>query len=146
MKIKHVDHIGIIVKDMAIVKEFFTNLGFELLGEAPVQGEWVERIIGLTNVKEDVAMLQAPDGQLNIELVKFHQPEDPAGIQPGAANTLGLRHIAFITEDVQEVVDHLQQKGYELVGEIQTFEDSWKLCYVRGPEGIIIELTQQLNR
>lgn len=145
MKIKHVDHIGIIVKDMETVKTFFADLGFELLGEAPVQGEWVERIIGLTDVKEDVAMLQAPDGQLNIELVKFHQPEDPEGIRPGAANMLGLRHLAFITEDVQEVVDALQQKGYELIGEVQTYEDAWKLCYVRGPEGIIIELTEQLK-
>jgi catechol 2,3-dioxygenase-like lactoylglutathione lyase family enzyme len=145
MKIKHVDHIGIIVNDLAAAKAFFVDLGFSVLMEMPVQGDWVERIIGLKDVREDITMLQAPDGQLNLELVKFHNPVDPEGIRPGAANTLGLRHIAFQVEDIDEAVGLLKQKGRELVGEVQTYEDSYKLCYVRGPEGIIIELAEQLG-
>jgi catechol 2,3-dioxygenase-like lactoylglutathione lyase family enzyme len=145
VKIKHVDHVGIVVKDLAAATAFFVDLGFTVQAEMPVQGEWVERIIGLQNVRESLAMLQAPDGQLNLELVQFHQPVDPEGIRPQAANTLGLRHLAFQVEHIDEVVDALKQKGRELVGEIQTYEDMWRLCYVRGPEGIIIELAEQLN-
>jgi catechol 2,3-dioxygenase-like lactoylglutathione lyase family enzyme len=145
MKIRHIDHIGIVVNDLAAAKAFFVDFGFTVLGEAKVQGEWVERIIGLNNVREEVVMVQAPDGQLNLELVKFHQPLDPEGIRPASANTLGLRHIAFIVEDIEDIVETLKQKGRELVGEIQTFEDSYKLCYVRGPEGIILELAEQIG-
>lgn len=144
MKIKHVDHVGIVVQDLEAAKGFFVDLGFTVMAEMPIQGEWVERIIGLSGVSEDLAMLQAPDGQLNLELVKFHQPADPEGIRPSAANALGLRHLAFQVENVDELVETLKQKGHELVGEVQTYEDMWRLCYVRGPEGIIIELAEQL--
>ncbi len=145
MTIKHVDHVGIVVNDLEAAKEFFIDLGFTVMAEMPVQGEWVERIIGLTDVREDLAMLQAPDGRLNLELVKFHQPVDQAGIQPSSANTLGLRHIAFQVEDIEATVNSLKQKGRELVGEVQTYEDSYKLCYVRGPEEIILELAEKLE-
>ena len=95
--------------------------------------DWdLERVIGLKNVLEDVVMVQAPDRQLNLELVKFHKPVDPEGIRFASANLLGLGHIAFIAEDIESIVDTLKQKGIELVGEIQTFEDSFKLYYVRG--------------
>jgi catechol 2,3-dioxygenase-like lactoylglutathione lyase family enzyme len=103
-----------------------------------------DKVTGLQNAKDDLVMLQAPDGQLNIELVQFHRPLDTAGIQPSAANTLGLRHLCFQVEGFDDIVDMLRQKGYGLVGEIQTYGDSWKLCYIRGPEGIIIELAEQL--
>lgn len=145
MKIKHVNHVGIIVQDLAAAKEFFMDLGFTVMAEMPIQGEWVERIIGLTDVSEDLVMLGAPDGQLNLELVQFHNPVDPDGIRPNAANTLGLRHIAFEVEDVDKIVAMLKKKGNELVGEVQTYEGIWRLCYVRGPEGIIVELAQQLT-
>jgi catechol 2,3-dioxygenase-like lactoylglutathione lyase family enzyme len=144
MKILHVDHIGINVEDLAAAKEFFVELGFKVLGEMTMQGELVERVIGLDDVRDDIVMLQAPDGQINIELVKFHHPVDPKGIQPAAANTLGLRHITFQVEDLEGTVNNLQQKGIELVGDLQTYEDSWKLCYIRGPEGIILELAERL--
>jgi catechol 2,3-dioxygenase-like lactoylglutathione lyase family enzyme len=146
MKIRHVDHIGIVVNDLVAAKAFFVDFGFTVLGEAAVQGEWVERIIGLKDVHEDVVMVQAPDGQLNLELVKFHQPIDQEDIRPASANTPGLRHIAFQVEDIESIVHTLKQKGIELVGEIQTYEDSWKLCYVRGPEGIILELAEQIEK
>jgi len=138
MKIRHVDHIGIVVNDLEATKSFFVDFGFTIVAEMPVQGEWVERIIGLTNVREDLAMLQAPDGQLNLELVKFHQPVDQDGIRTVSANTLGLRHIAFQVEDIVGMVDTLKQKGIDLVGEIQTYEDSYKLCYVRGQRGLLL--------
>jgi catechol 2,3-dioxygenase-like lactoylglutathione lyase family enzyme len=145
MKILHVDHIGINVEDLAAAKEFFVGLGFKVMGEMTMQGELVERVIGLTNVKDDIVMLTSPDGQINIELVKFHYPKDPEGIQMYDANTLGLRHITFQVEDLDSVVKNLQQKGTKLVGEVQTYDDSWKLCYIRGPEGIIIELAELLK-
>jgi catechol 2,3-dioxygenase-like lactoylglutathione lyase family enzyme len=146
MKIKHVDHVGINVEDLAAAKEFFIDLGFTVMGEATMEGELVERVIGLKNVKDDLVMLQAPDGQVNIEIVQFHRPVDPDGIQPVMPNKLGLRHLAFIVEDLDGIVKTLRQKGHELVGEIQTYEDQWKLCYMRGPEEIIIELAEQLEK
>jgi catechol 2,3-dioxygenase-like lactoylglutathione lyase family enzyme len=146
MKIRHVDHVGMVVNDMEAAKAFFVDLGFILVSQTSVEGEWVGRVIGLKNVRSDIVMLQAPDGQVNLELSKFHQPEAVGGVQPAAANTLGLRHIAFRVEDLEGIVDDLDKKDRKLVGEIQTYENSWKLCYVRGPEGIIIELAERLEK
>ena len=145
MKIRHVDHIGIVVNDLAAAKAFFVDLGFTEQGDMPVQGEWVERIIGLKDVREDISMLQAPDGQLSLELVKFHQPVDPEGVRQTASNTLGLRHIAFQVDNIDDIVATLKQHGTKLVGEVQTYEDVWKLCYVRRTEGIIVELAEKLD-
>jgi len=145
MKIRHIDHVGINVEDLEAAKKFFTDLGFTVVGEAAMEGELVDRVTGLKDVKDDLVMLQAPDGQLNIELVKFHHPVDKAGIQPSPANTLGLRHLCFEVEGLDGIVATLEQKGHKLVGEIQTYENSWKLCYIRGPEGIILELAEKIN-
>lgn len=144
MKIKHVDHIGINVEDIGTVRAFFTDLGFTVAGETVMQGELVDRITGLHGVKDDLVMLQAPDGQLNLELVKFHHPVDEKGLQPVMANTLGMRHLCFHVEGLDDIVESLHQKGYDLVGEVQNYENIWKLCYVNGPEGIIIELAEKL--
>jgi len=144
MKVRHIDHIGINVEDLETAKTFFTDLGFKVVGEMVMQGELVDRVIGLKGVKDNIVMLQAPDGKLNLELVKFHRPLDKNGIQQSAANTLGLRHLCFEVEDLKGIVANLQTKGHELVGEIQQYKESWKLCYVRGPEGIIIELAEKL--
>jgi catechol 2,3-dioxygenase-like lactoylglutathione lyase family enzyme len=146
MKIKHIDHVGINVENLEAATMFFTDLGFTVMGEMVMQGELVDRVTGLTDVKDDLVMLQAPDGQLNLELVKFHHPVDAAGVQPARANTLGLRHLCFDVEDLDGIVANLQLKGHKLVGDIQTYEDSWKLCYIHGPEGIIIELAEQLGQ
>lgn len=145
MKILHVDHIGINVENLAAAKEFFASLGFKVVGEMTMQGELVERVIGLDNVKDDMVMLQSPDGQINIELVKFHQPKDPKGIQKLDANTLGLRHLCFQVEGLDDILQNLQAKGTKLVGEVQTYENMWKLCYIYGPENIIIELAEKLK-
>lgn len=145
MKIHRIDHVGIIVNDLPAAKAFFLDFGLEMLGEGEVEGEWVERIIGLNDVRETVVMLGIPDGQATLELVKFHTPSDENGIQPSFANTLGIRHIAFAVEDIEAVVAKLKKKGAELFGEIQTYENAYKLCYVRGPEGIILELAEQIK-
>jgi catechol 2,3-dioxygenase-like lactoylglutathione lyase family enzyme len=144
MKIRHVDHVGINVEDLEAAKTFFTDLGFTVAGEMHMQGELVDKVIGLKGVNDDMVMLAAPDGQLNLELVRFHSPVDEAGVQPNLANTLGLRHLCLEVEGLDAILASMQQKGHELMGEVQTYENSWKLCYVRGPEGIIIELAEQL--
>jgi catechol 2,3-dioxygenase-like lactoylglutathione lyase family enzyme len=146
MKIRHVDHIGMVVNDLDAAANFFVDLGFTVIGQTTVEGEWAGRIIGLGNVRSDIVMLQAPDGQVNIELSKFHQPEAIGDSQPAASNTLGLRHIAFQVENLEGIVEELNQKGTNLVGEIQIYENIWKLCYIHGPEGILIELAEQLEK
>ena len=145
MKIHRIDHVGIVVNDLAAAKAFFLDFGLEMLGEGIVEGEWVERIIGLQDVKVEFVMLRTPDGEANIELVKFHKPLDEKGVQPSMANLLGIRHICFAVEDIEALVAKLKKKGAELFGEIVNYENAYKLCYVRGPEGIILELAEQIK-
>jgi catechol 2,3-dioxygenase-like lactoylglutathione lyase family enzyme len=145
MKIQRIDHVGIVVNDLPAAKAFFLDFGLEMLGEGKVEGEWVERIIGLQDVKVEFVMLRTPAGEANIELVKFHTPSDEKGMQRPLANTLGIRHIAFAVEDIEAIVAKLKKNGTELFGEIQNYENAYKLCYVRGPEGIILELAEQIK-
>lgn len=145
MKVTRIDHVGIVVNDLPVVKNFFLNFGLELMGEGEVEGEWVERIIGIQEVKEEVAMLRTPDGEATIELVKFYNPEDENGIQQPLANTLGIRHIAFAVENIEAVVSNIEREGATLIGEIQNYKNSYKLCYIRGPEGIILELAEEIK-
>jgi catechol 2,3-dioxygenase-like lactoylglutathione lyase family enzyme len=146
MKVHRIDHVGIIVNDLPAAKAFFLDLGLEMVWEGEVEGEVVERITGLQDVKAEVVMLRTPDGEANIELSKFRSPTDENGIQHSLANTLGIRHITFAVEDIEAIVAKLKKNGAELVGEIQTYENSYKLCYIRGPEGIILELAEQLEK
>lgn len=145
MKIKRIDHIGIVVTNLSAAKEFFLGFGFELLGEGLVEGEWADRVNGLKGTKAKITMMQAPNGQLNLELTKFHSPRDTKSIENLSANALGIRHIAFVVDDIEDIVSELKKKGIETVGKIQNYENTYKLCYVRGPEGIIIELAEQLK-
>jgi catechol 2,3-dioxygenase-like lactoylglutathione lyase family enzyme len=159
MKVRRIDHVGIIVDDLPTAKAFFLDFGLEMLGEGKVEGEWVERIIGLHDVKAEVAMsrtpdadanielvmLRTPDGDTNIELVKFHTLSDENSIQHPLANTPGIRHIAFAVEDIEALVTKLTKNGAELMGEIYNYENTYKLCYVRGPEGIILELAEDIK-
>lgn len=145
MKINRIDHIGIIVDDLSEAKAFFLDFGLEVQGEGEVEGRWVERIIGLHNVRETVVMLGMPDGEATLELVKFHTPSDEKGIQQSFANTLGIRHIAFAVEDIEAIVAKLKKRGAELVGEIQSYKNTYKLCYIRGPERIILEMTEKIK-
>ncbi len=145
MTIQGMDHVGIVVDDLAGAIEFFVELGFVLQGEGPVEGRWVDRVVGLEGVRADVAMLQTPDGHGRLELSKFHWPRMQHDHRDAPANAPGLRHVAFAVEDIDAVVAGLRARGVGLVGQLERYEDSYRLCYVRGPEGIIIELAEQIG-
>jgi 4-hydroxyphenylpyruvate dioxygenase-like putative hemolysin len=109
------------------------------------EGEWLNQIIGLNDVKTAYVFLGMLDGQANLELIKYDRPSDERGIQQLSANTLGIRHIAFVVDDIEAVVAKLKEQGKEVFGEIQNYENMYKLCYVRGPEGMILELAEQIK-
>lgn len=144
------EHVGIVVDDLAAATEFFVELGLVLQGEGTVEGRWVDRVVGLESVRADIAMMQTPDGNGRLELTKFHSPSIQDDTRRGdnrhaPANTPGIRHVAFAVEDIDAVVAGLRARGAELVGELERYEDSYRLCYVRGPEGIIIELAERIG-
>jgi len=145
MAIQRMDHVGIVVEDLAAATAFFVELGLELQGEAQVEGGWVDRVVGLDGVRAEIAMLQTPDGHGRIELAKFHAPVGPGGDRQAPANAPGIRHVTFAVDDVDAVVDGLRSHGGELVGEVERYEDIYRLCYVRGPEGIIVELAERIG-
>lgn len=145
MKVRRIDHVGIIVNDLDAAKAFFLDLGLEVLGEGGLEGELLDRVAGLNDAKTSLVMLGTPDGQANIELVAFHRPADKQVPQHLAANILGIRHIAFVVEDIEAVVAKLEERGAAAFSPVQRYEDSYKLCYIRGPEGIIIELAEELT-
>ncbi len=132
--------------NLEAAKIFFTDLGFTVQGEAKMQGDLLDQVTGLKGARTELVTLQAPDGQLSLELVKYHYPVAPEGIRQGGANAHGMRHIAFQVDDLDGIVKILKQKGYDLVGSVQNYENVWKLCYVRGPEGIIVELAEQIEK
>jgi catechol 2,3-dioxygenase-like lactoylglutathione lyase family enzyme len=139
------EHVGIVVDDLAAATDFFVQLGLELLGEDQVEGRTVDRVVGLEGVRTQVAFLQTPDGHGQLELIKFHTPAAQGDNRHAPANTLGLRHLAFAVKHIDAAVAGLQARGYELVGELERYEDSYRICYVRGPEGIIIELAERIG-
>jgi catechol 2,3-dioxygenase-like lactoylglutathione lyase family enzyme len=145
MTLKRMDHVGIVVEDLAAATEFFAELGLELRGEASVEGGWVDRVVGLEGVRADIAMMQTPDGNAGIELAEFHSPPSPGNSGHAPANAPGIRHLTFDVEDLDAVLGRLQARGGELVGELERYEDKYRLCYIRGPEGIIIELAEQIG-
>ena len=139
------DHVGIVVDDLAAATAFFVELGLELQGEGQVEGGWVDRVVGLEDVRAEFAMMQTPDGNGRLELVKFHAPPGADGDRYTPANTPGLRHLAFAVDDIDAALAGLRAHGGELVGDVERYEDSYRLCYVRGPEGIIVELAEQIG-
>jgi catechol 2,3-dioxygenase-like lactoylglutathione lyase family enzyme len=146
MAIKRMDHVSVVVDDFEAAIAFFAELGMELEGKAPIEGRWVDRVSGLTDVRVDIAMMRTPDGHGALELTKFHTP---AAIRTGPANppanTLGMRSIMFAVDDIEDVLARLRAHGAELVGEVAQYEDIYRLCYVRGPEGIIVALAEPLR-
>jgi len=143
--IKRMDNVGIVVDDLAAAIAFFVDLGLELEGQATVEGPSVDRLVGLEGVRSDVAMLRTPDGHGRIELSKFQAPTAiSAGPNP-PVNRLGMGRIMFAVDDMDAVVAGLRTRGSELVGEVVQYEDSYRLCYVRGPEGILVALAEQLK-
>jgi catechol 2,3-dioxygenase-like lactoylglutathione lyase family enzyme len=145
MTIQRMEHVGIVVDDLAAATEFFVELGPELQGEGLVKGRSVDRVVGLEGVRAEVAMMQTPDGNGRLELAKFHSPSIQGDNRPAPANTPGIRHVAFAVEDIDAVVAGRRARGAELVGEVERYEDSSRLCYVRGPEGIIVEQAEQIG-
>src|SRR5437868_155805 len=145
MTIQRMDHVGIVVDDLAAATAFFVELGFKLLGGGPVEGDWVDRVVGLDGVRVEIAMVETPDGHGRLELVKFHAPPGRDGDRHAPANTPGIRHLAFAVDDLDAVVARLRGHGADLVGEVERYEDIYRLCYVRGPEGIIVELAERIG-
>ena len=146
MTVPRMDHVGIVVDDLAAAKAFFLELGLELQAEWTVEGEWADRIVGLEGVRSEVAMLETPDGHARVELSKFHAPLAPTGDRHAPANAPGIRHLTFELDDLDAVLARLQARGAELVGEVERYEDIYRLCYIRGPEGIIIELAERIAK
>ena len=146
MTLKRMDNVLIVVEDLEAAKAFFVELGMEMEGETTVEGPSVDRLIGLQNVRATLALLRTPDGHGRIELDKFHTPEAirtrPENVP---VNALGIRRIMFAVDDIDDVVARLHAHGAELVGEVVQYEDTYRLCYIRGPEGIIVGLAEQLG-
>jgi catechol 2,3-dioxygenase-like lactoylglutathione lyase family enzyme len=146
MAILRMDNVGVVVDDLEAATAFFVELGLELEGEMPVEGRWVDRVVGLDDVRVDIAMLRTPDGHSRLELTRFHRPKAVSAEPNNAsANTLGIRRVMFAVDDIEDVLARLRTHGAELVGELAQYEDSYRLCYVRGPEGILVALAEQLS-
>ncbi|MGL4610543.1 MAG: VOC family protein [Trueperaceae bacterium] len=145
MKINKIDHIGVIVNDLSAAKAFFLDFGLEVQGEAEMGGKLVDNLLGLSGVKTSIVMMRPPGSETSIELIKFHNPQDETGVQQHPMYAFGIRHIAFLVEDLETLIAKLKTKGAEIIGEIQTYENSYKLCYVRGPEGIVLDLNERIN-
>ncbi len=146
MTVQRMDNILIVVDDIEAAKAFFAELGMELEGETTVEGPWADRVVGLDGVRADIATMRTPDGHGRVELSKFHTPPAVrAEPERAPANTLGLRRIMFAVEGIDDVVARLRGHGAELLGEISQYEDLYRLCFVRGPEGIIIGLAEELG-
>jgi catechol 2,3-dioxygenase-like lactoylglutathione lyase family enzyme len=145
MTLERMDHVGVVVDDLAGAVAFFAELGLELEGETTVEGRFVDRVVGLDGVRSDIAMMRTPDGHARLELTKFHTPPGRGG-DPGApANAPGIRHVTFAVQGIDDVLDRLRGHGAELVGELVAYENSYRLCYIRGPEGIIVELAERIG-
>ena len=145
MTIKRLDHVSVVVDDLEAAKAFFTALGMTVEGEARVEGPWVDRINRLKGVRADIVMMRTPDGHGRLELTKFRNPKlvklEPAIAPP---NALGLRSVMFTVESVDDTVARLRATGAELLGEVAQYEDKYRLCYMRGPGGIIVALAEEL--
>jgi catechol 2,3-dioxygenase-like lactoylglutathione lyase family enzyme len=145
MTIQRMDHVGIVFDDIVAATEFFVELGLKQEGEGQVEGGWVDRVVGLEGVRAELAMMETPDGHGRLELIKFHAPPGPGGDRHAPANTPGIRHLTFAVDDIDAIVAGLRARGAELVGEVENYEGIYRLCYVRGPEGIIVELAEQIG-
>jgi catechol 2,3-dioxygenase-like lactoylglutathione lyase family enzyme len=145
MAIQRMDHVGVVVDDLAAATAFFVELGLEPQGEASVEGGWVDRVVGLDGVRAEIAMMKTADGHGRLELTMFHAPSGQRGDGNAPANAPGIRHLAFEVDDIDAVVAGLRARGAELVGDVERYGDIYRLCYVRGPEGIIVELAERIG-
>jgi len=144
MKIKRIDHIGVVVDDLAVAKAFFLDFGFTIQGEAEEQSELLDKVVGLKGAKSHIVFLQAPNNQITLELTKFIHPADEPTPKETFMYSRGIKHIAFVVENIEEIVATVKQKGWEVFVDVYNYENTYKLCYFRGPENIILELVEQL--
>jgi catechol 2,3-dioxygenase-like lactoylglutathione lyase family enzyme len=146
MTIQRMDNVGIVVDDLDAAIAFFTELGMEREGEAQIEGLWADRTVGLDGIRSDIALMRTPDGHSKLELTKYHSPA-AIGARPQnpPPNTLGLHRVMFAVDDIDDTVARLRRHGAELLGDLVQYQDSYRLCYLRGPAGIIVALAEQLS-
>ena len=146
MTVKRMDNVGIVVEDIDAAIEFFTELGLELEGRTPIEGDWVDGVTGLRDTRVEIAMMRTPDGHSGLEMSRFLAPPVVADHRTAPVNALGYLRVMFAVEDIDELVSRLTEKGAQLVGEIVQYENSYRLCYIRGVEGILIGLAEQIGK
>ena len=146
MTVKRMDNVGIVVESLDVAISFFAELGLELEGRATIEGEWAGRVTGLRDQRVEIAMLRTPDGHSRLELTRFLAPPAVADHRRAPVNALGYLRAMFTVEDIDDTLARLLERGAQLVGEVVQYEDLYRLCYIRGPEGILIGLAQQLGK
>jgi catechol 2,3-dioxygenase-like lactoylglutathione lyase family enzyme len=145
MALKRMDNVGIVVEDLGAAIDFFSELGLELEGRAMVEGEWAGRITGLGDQHVEIAMMRTPDGHSRLELSRFLKPDVAADHRNAPVNALGYLRVMFAVDDIDETLERLSTRGAQLVGEVVQYRDAYRLCYIRGPEGILIGIAQELG-
>src|ERR671923_1771408 len=145
MALKRMDNVGIVVESLDAAISFFAELGLELEGRAMVEGEWAGRVTGLRNMRVEIAMMRTPDGHGRLEMSKFLAPPAVADHRKAPVNALGYLRVMFAVDDIDETLERLRKRGAQLVGEVVRYKDACRLCYIRGPEGLLIGLAQELS-
>src|SRR6202158_4561563 len=145
MALKRMDNVGIVVDDLVATIEFFRELGLELEGQATIEGEWAERVTGLHPMHVEIAMMRTPDGHSRLEISRFLTPPTVADHRNAPVNALGYLRVMFAVDDIDETLERLRKRGAQLVGEVVQYKDAYRLCYIRGPEGLLIGLAQELS-
>ena len=145
MALKRMDNVGIVVEDLDATVDFFRELGLELEGRGTVEGEWAGRVTALGDQRVEIAMMRTPDGHSRLELCRFLAPPTIADHRNAPVNALGYLRVMFAVDDIDETLERLRNKGAQLVGEVVRYKDAYRLCYIRGPEGILIGLAQELS-
>ena len=145
MALKRMDNVGIVVDDLAESIDFFRELGLELEGQGSVEGEWAGRVTGLGDQRADIAMLRTPDGHSRLELSRFHAPPVVADHRHAPVNALGYLRVMFAVDNLDDTLERLRPRGAQLVGEVVRYEDAYRLCYIRGPGGLLIGLAEELG-
>ena len=145
MALKRMDNVGIVVEDLGGTIDFFRELGLELEGRATIEGEWAGRVTGLGDQRVEIAMMRTPDGHSRLELSRFLMPPVVADHRNAPVNALGYLRVMFAVDDIDETLERLRTRGAQLVGEVVQYKDAYRLCYIRGPEGLLIGLAQELS-